>query len=44
MQSYELRVYKLRTKEAFDFHREVIYPRHLNSHGLVLNQRSRRNA
>lgn len=31
MQTYELRVYKLRTKEALDFYREVVYPRHLNS-------------
>lgn len=34
MQTYELRVYKLRTKEALDFYREVIYPRHLNSFPL----------
>ena len=27
----ELRVYKLRTKEALDFYMEKIYPRHLNS-------------
>jgi hypothetical protein len=34
MQTYELRVYKLRTKEALDFYREVVYPRHLNSFPL----------
>ena len=31
---FELRVYKLRTKEALDFYREKIYPRHLNSFPL----------
>jgi NIPSNAP len=31
MRTFELRVYTLRTKEALDFYREVIYPRHLNS-------------
>ena len=31
MQTYELRVYKLRTIEALDFHREVIY--RASSHG-----------
>jgi len=34
MQIYELRVYKLRTKEALDFYGEMIYPRHLNSFPL----------
>jgi len=34
MRSFELRVYKLRTKEALDFYREVVYPRHLNSFPL----------
>jgi hypothetical protein len=31
MQTYELRVYKLRTKQALDFYKDVIYPRHLKS-------------
>jgi hypothetical protein len=31
MRTFELRVYTLRTKEALDFYREMIYPRHLNS-------------
>jgi hypothetical protein len=31
MRTFELRVYTLRVKEAFDFYREVVYPRHLNS-------------
>jgi len=31
MRTFELRVYKLRTKEALDFYMEKIYPRHLNS-------------
>jgi NIPSNAP protein len=34
MRTFELRVYKLRTKEALDFYREVVYPRHLNSFPL----------
>jgi hypothetical protein len=32
--TFELRVYKLRTKEALDFYREQIYPRHLSSFPL----------
>src|ERR1700731_1920033 len=31
MRTFELRVYKLPTKEALDFYMEKIYPRHLNS-------------
>jgi hypothetical protein len=31
MRTFELRVYTLRSKEALDFYREVVYPRHLNS-------------
>src|SRR6202140_4384417 len=31
MRTFELRVYKLRTKEALDFYMEKIYPRHLSS-------------
>jgi|SRR6266478_5521603 len=34
MQPFELRVYKLRTKEALDFYKDVVYPRHLNSFPL----------
>jgi len=34
MRIFELRVYTPRTKEALDFHREQIYPRHLNSFPL----------
>ena len=34
MRTFELRVYKLRTKEVLDFYREVVYPRHLNSFPL----------
>ena len=34
MRTFELRVYKLRTKEALEFYREVVYPRHLNSFPL----------
>ena len=34
MRTFELRVYKLRTKEALDFYMETIYPRHLNSFPL----------
>src|SRR5262249_37456304 len=30
MRTFELRVYKLRTKEALDFYREEIYRRHLS--------------
>jgi hypothetical protein len=30
MRTFELRVHTLRTKEALDFYREKIYPRHLN--------------
>ena len=32
--NFELRVYKLRTKEALDFYAEQIYPRHLSSFPL----------
>jgi hypothetical protein len=31
MRTFELRVYKLRTKEALDFYMNEIYPRHLSS-------------
>ena len=31
MRTFELRVYKLRTKEALDFYTEQFYPRHLSS-------------
>jgi hypothetical protein len=31
MRTFELRVYKLRTKEALDFYMNQIYPRHLSS-------------
>jgi hypothetical protein len=31
MRTFELRLYKLRTKEALDFYTEQIYPRHLSS-------------
>ena len=34
MRTFELRVYKLRTKEALDFYMGQIYPRHLNSFPL----------
>ena len=34
MRTFELRVYKLRTKEALDFYMEKTYPRHLNSFPL----------
>jgi hypothetical protein len=34
MRTFELRVYKLRTKEALDFYREQVYPRHLASFPL----------
>jgi hypothetical protein len=34
MRTFELRVYKLRTKEALDFYMNQIYPRHLNSFPL----------
>ena len=34
MRTFELRVYSLRTQEALDFYREVVYPRHLNSFPL----------
>jgi hypothetical protein len=34
MRTFELRVYKLRTKEAFDFYMEQIYPRHFSSFPL----------
>ena len=34
MRNFELRVYKLRTKEALDFYTKVIYPRHLKSFPL----------
>ena len=35
MRTFELRVYKLRTKEALDFYMEKIHPRHLNSFPLL---------
>ena len=34
MRTFELRVYKLRTKEALDFYMEQIYHRHLSSFPL----------
>ena len=34
MRTFELRVYKLRTKEALDFYMEQIHPRHLSSFPL----------
>ena len=34
MRTFELRVYTLRTQEALDFYRRVVYPRHLNSFPL----------
>src|SRR5260370_21119787 len=34
MRTFELGVYKLRTKEALDFYMEQIYPRHLSSFPL----------
>ena len=34
MRTFELRVYKLRTKEALDFYEEKIYPRHLKTFPL----------
>ena len=34
MRTFELRVYKLRTKEALGFYMEKIYPHHLNSFPL----------
>jgi len=34
MRTFELRVYKLRTKEALDFYREQIYPRRIRSFPL----------
>jgi len=34
MRTFELRVYTLRSKEALDFYREQIYPRHLSSFPL----------
>ena len=34
MRTFELRVYTLRTTEALDFYRRVVYPRHLNSFPL----------
>jgi hypothetical protein len=34
MRTFELRVYKLRTKEALDFYMNQIYPRHLRSFPL----------
>jgi hypothetical protein len=34
MQTVELRVYALRSKEALDFYREQIYPRHRSSFPL----------
>ena len=35
MRTFELRVYKLRTKEALDFYMEKIYPRHLKQLSAV---------
>ena len=34
MRTFELRVYTLRTKEALDFYRDQIYPRHIRSFPL----------
>ncbi len=34
MRTFELRVYTLRTREALDFYRQAVYPRHLNSFPL----------
>ena len=34
MRTFELRVYKLRNKEALDFYMNQIYPRHLSSFPL----------
>ena len=34
MRTYEMRVYTLRTKEAFDYYASTVYPRHLNNFGL----------
>jgi hypothetical protein len=34
MRTFEVRVYTLRSKEALDFYREQIYPRHLGSFPL----------
>jgi hypothetical protein len=34
MRTFELRVYKLRTKETLDFYMNQIYPRHLSSFPL----------
>lgn len=34
MRTFELRVYKLRTKEALEFYKDHIYPRHLSSFPL----------
>jgi len=34
LRTFELRVYTLPTKEALDFYRRVVYPRHLNSFPL----------
>jgi hypothetical protein len=34
MRTFELRVYKLRTKEELDFYMDQIYPRHLSSFPL----------
>ena len=34
MRTFELRVYKLRTKESLDFYMNQIYPRHLSSFPL----------
>ena len=34
MRTFDLRVYKLRTKAALDFYAEQIYPRHLSSFPL----------
>ncbi len=34
MQTFELRVYTLRTKEVLEFYKDTIYPRHLHSFPL----------
>ena len=34
MRTYEMRVYTLRTKEAFEFYASTVYPRHLSNFRL----------
>lgn len=34
MRTYELRVYTMRSKDALDFYKDMIYPRHLRSFPL----------